>query len=470
MNSKIKNTLAIVNRQLSIGMLFTATLLASCQKSDLIEVENAGAQPVTINLVADDAVGTRAAATGIEQYVIEVYSDDTYTTPSNIFGEGASATNQATSTDGTFSLVLDRTAEYYCLFWADKDAEAYNTQSLKAVTIVSGKTAAEAWYGTKTISAKESALTVTLKRAVAKINLMETGKLDAGKTLTATFNEPTIFNVADATANTNLSRTETITIAQAIDGSTTPVRINPTDIFTLAPVATKYVAKVTFKYGDEDEFDVDNVPFKANFATNIKGHYTSVALETFTVSYNDEWATPDNGENFSKSLYSIGDYYPEPTDPGTAIGVVFWLDNTADGYVAENGTNPAKGYKGKIMSLDEINDKCWSTESVDITGANSSTDGRANTDAIMSTPNYSAETYPAVAWCVAKNTPAVDGIYWYLPVADEIIRVYDNRAKVNNALVKANGKEFLYYYTFWTSDNVDSDNAVFFTSICEFPS
>ena len=146
MNSKIKNTLAIVNRQLSIGMLFTATLLASCQKSDLIEVENAGAQPVTINLVADDAVGTRAAATGIEQYVIEVYSDDTYTTPSNIFGEGASATNQATSTDGTFSLVLDRTAEYYCLFWADKDAEAYNTQSLKAVTIVSGKTAAEAWY------------------------------------------------------------------------------------------------------------------------------------------------------------------------------------------------------------------------------------------------------------------------------------------------------------------------------------
>ncbi len=47
--------------------------------------------------------------------------------------------------------------------------------------------------------------------------------------------------------------------------------------------------------------------------------------------------------------------------------------------------------------------------------ATSSTDGAANTTAIIGSTNYSEENFPAVAWCVALG----DG--WYLPAANELI-------------------------------------------------
>ena len=92
-------------------MAMLAGVFVSCQKTDLgSEAATEGQQRVTINLVADDAVGTRAAATGVTQYIIEVYSDATHTTPLNIFENGTK--NQATYTNGSFALILDRTVDY----------------------------------------------------------------------------------------------------------------------------------------------------------------------------------------------------------------------------------------------------------------------------------------------------------------------------------------------------------------------
>lgn len=273
-------------------MAMLAGAFASCSKEDISRSPGTeGTQSVTINLVADDAVNTRAAATGLSQYIIEVYSDAAYTTAANIFEDNT--TNQATSEDGSFSLILDRTKEYHCLFWADKDAAAYTTATLKTVTLAPDKTPAEAWFGTQQISGNQPTQTITLKRAVAKLNLLETGKLIAGTTLTATFNQPTVFNVATGEVTSDfVARTETINLTNAVDGSTAPALLNPAGYFILSPASTQYVAKVTFKCGSEEAFDVDNVPFQANHATNIKGHYTSLASETFNVSYNDDW----NGE------------------------------------------------------------------------------------------------------------------------------------------------------------------------------
>lgn len=285
-----------MKKYIYIMMVMLAGVFASCQKSDLLgEAATEGTQPVTINLVADDAVGTRAAATGVTNYIMEVYSDDAYTKPLNIFADGTK--NQATSTNGTFNLILDRTKDYYCLFWADRDAAVYTTTSLKEVTLVATKKPAEAWFGKATISGNNATQTITLKRAVAKLNLKETGAMLAGTTLTATFDEPTVFNVSNGeivrgTADANLkSRTETITIDEnGVNGTVNPVPLNSTDYFILAPAATHYVAdKVTFKCGTEDAFDVTSVPLQANYATNIIGHYTSLASETFTVTCDDEW-------------------------------------------------------------------------------------------------------------------------------------------------------------------------------------
>ncbi len=360
MNRKIKNiALCIMNCALCIGFL------VSCQKSDLAEVETEGTQHVTLNIVANDAVGTRADAIGIAQYIMEVYSDATYTTPANIFGEGENKTNQATSTNGSFSMILDRTVNYYCLFWADKDVvvavdKAYTTTTLKAVTLKESKTPAEAWFGTGIINGKNATQTITLKRAVAKLNLKEIGKIIANTTLTATFVQPTVFNVSNGdivrgTSDVNLkSRTETITLTEAISGTKdTPVILNSINFFILTPAATQYIAKVTFKCDitakttKESEFEIDNVPFQANYTTNIIGHYTNLTSETFSVTCDDSWATPDNDKNFGVISYAVGDLYPNAVSPA---GIVAYVDPAHDSYNAIT----KKGTKFLLMSFEQM--------------------------------------------------------------------------------------------------------------------
>lgn len=250
-----------------------------------------------LKVVPDDGLQTRAAATGVDNFAIEVYTDAAYTTAANVFADG---TNKASNATGQFAMILDRTQEYHCLLWANKgSSSAYGLTSLKAVALT-GK-ATEAWHGTKVIAAgAEAALTATLTRAVSKITLLETGKLKAG-TVKLNFDQPTAFNVADGTTSgTATARPEeTVTIAADVDGSITPVKLNTADIFVLSSVAVADVTNLTLQYATEDAFTVSNVPLKANFNTNIKGHYTSAKTgSTFTVTCDDEWGTPENNEVF----------------------------------------------------------------------------------------------------------------------------------------------------------------------------
>lgn len=343
-------------------MLYTAIalvmgLFASCSKSETGE-ETLQFKQTTLQVVAEGDVSTRAAASGVDRFAIEVYSDATYTTAANVF-EGE--TNKASNANGTFSMILDRTQKYYCLLWADKNgSSAYDLTSLKAVTLT-GK-AAEAWHGTQEIEAgTTAALTATLTRAVSKISLMETGALKAGGSLTLNFSQPTKFNVVDGiTSVTSTRPEETITIASDVNGSaTTPVKLNNTEIYVLSSASTADLTDLNFKYGTEDAFTVSNAPLKANYNTNIKGHYTSMKLSTFTVTCDDEWTTPDKDKTFPEvTSYVVGDVYPKT---GKAVGVVFWID-------------PTDATKGKIVSLDEITNTKWST--VTNVAAGATTDAR----------------------------------------------------------------------------------------------
>lgn len=156
-----------------------------------------------------------------------------------------------------------------------------------------------------------------------------------------------------------------------------------------------------------------------------------------------------------KPRYAIGDPYPDATNP---IGVVFWLDENDPTY------NPAnkKGLKGKIVSLDEPIENWnsgneagklkWSTEQV-TTGATSTSDGAANTIAITQTANYSSTVYPAVAWCVEKNTGGVTG--WYLPAKDELLTLYYVITTVNSSLQTVGATE-LSPRQYWSSTEDDS--------------
>lgn len=311
---------------------------ASCSQNEPGDETPQTTNRVTLQVTASDGLQTRADATGVNRFAIEVYTDAAYTTAANVFAD--ETTNKASNATGKFTMVLDRTQAYYCLLWADKDgADVYTITDLKNVT-QSGK-AAEAWQGTKSIAAGETTLTAHLNRAVSKITLLETGKLPANSTLKLNFNQPTAFNVADGTASTTTSARpeESITIAADVDGTTTPATL-ATDIFVLSSVATADLTDLTFQFGSEAVFTVPQAPLKANFNTNIKGHYTTASTTTFTATCDDSWEASDN----NKTLISIGDPYPDAINP---VGVVFWINSA--------GSSP----KGMIVSLDEGTSKAW---------------------------------------------------------------------------------------------------------------
>lgn len=153
---------------------------------------------------------------------------------------------------------------------------------------------------------------------------------------------------------------------------------------------------------------------------------------------------------------AVGDYYYDDNSVSTtydssknAIGIVYWID-------------PNDATKGKIISLDDKRICPWSTEFERIKDARSDINGKANTDAIKTTTNYSETLYPAVWWCDAKNTPAVEGIRWYLPAKDELIYIYTwynaNKADINTIITAAGGTTLGDEF-YWSSTEYDYKQA-----------
>ena len=133
--------------------------------------------------------------------------------------------------------------------------------------------------------------------------------------------------------------------------------------------------------------------------------------------------------SYYKSTYKVGDYY----DDGTKQGVVFYVDSS--------------GKRGKIVSLDQV-EKQWCTdEQYDksiVVGASSKSDGKANTDKVMSRSD--SAQHPAFEWCRAK------GKDWYLPAIDELkLLLFDSSVHeaVNRTLKEQGGVVLSDYY--WSS-------------------
>ncbi|MBQ1214235.1 MAG: TIR domain-containing protein [Tidjanibacter sp.] len=138
--------------------------------------------------------------------------------------------------------------------------------------------------------------------------------------------------------------------------------------------------------------------------------------------------------------YKVGDYY----DDGTKQGVVF---DVWDG-----------GRHGKIVSLDQNKSK-WCTNEQIVIGADSKSNGKANTDKVMARGD--ANQYPAFTWCRNK------GADWYLPAIDELKLLLLNDSvhdAVNITLAQKGGtklynKKDLSWY--WSSTERDESGAWF---------
>ena len=145
------------------------------------------------------------------------------------------------------------------------------------------------------------------------------------------------------------------------------------------------------------------------------------------------WVISTVIDDDTRTVYKIGDCYPDPANPATAIGVVFSVSNN--------------GKSGKIVSLDEGHDLQWSSESGNF-GATSDDNGQVNTNDIKTYKQnnpISIVTFPAFEWCTAKGTR------WYLPAKDELLALYSQKVAVNTALAGISGAMELNNLLYWSS-------------------
>ena len=166
--------------------------------------------------------------------------------------------------------------------------------------------------------------------------------------------------------------------------------------------------------------------FHAGTAHRYRAEINKTEMEIHPMAI-DDWLIDENTYDAgipNTVVYSVGDYYPAPSDPATAIGVVYWLSPGSD------------GQSGKILSFD-TSEKMWSVNNTQIIDAVSIVSGVVNTNrALMANPTL--QNFPAFRWCADK------GAGWYLPARYElhILREQwgNNEVAINNAITTAGGE------------------------------
>jgi len=155
---------------------------------------------------------------------------------------------------------------------------------------------------------------------------------------------------------------------------------------------------------------------------NLRINRTELVLESKQIQ---DWSgidTPPDTSTATSKSYKIGDFFPNPDDVSSAIGIVYWTLLDSD------------GKEGKILSLD-VARKAWGY--MDIHFLNTSiVNGHLNITIISAIdPGYN--DHPAFLWCAQK------GSGWFLPSRYELHIMKEqwlsNRELINNNLILAGG-------------------------------
>ena len=147
---------------------------------------------------------------------------------------------------------------------------------------------------------------------------------------------------------------------------------------------------------------------------------------------------------------AVGDYYMgdgtlvdrnvELTDAQKSgcIGIVFYAGRHANDGSSYTVPGTVHGYVAAIENVEipPYGTCIWSTEAIDVPGVDnehynapkaSMWNGFGNTQAIMSRPGFSVETYPAVFHAVNYGMPAPEtSSGWFLPSAAQLAEIYEN--------------------------------------------
>ncbi len=269
-------------------MLGIVAMFASCSQSEELLTEGNNAKEVTFSLTADSQVQTRA--TGSLRYLMAIYDES---------GENVVvATTEFGSS--TFAVRLDP-GKYTCLFWADYGSGNYDASDLKSVVLQDGATEVEAFYAKQGITVTDGGtVNVTLSRAVAKVVLKETDRLEAGS-ITVSYDGFKGFDVSQQTGILPSTLTQTLPIASVLTGSaTTPTEVG--SFLLLANPDERFLSDFRVQYNGEAEKTVTNVPVQANYVTNINGKFSVNANQQFSITIDDNWVASEKEVDFPPYL------------------------------------------------------------------------------------------------------------------------------------------------------------------------
>lgn len=282
-----------MKKSISFWMLGIAAMLASCSQSDNPLADGNETVKVAFSMTTD-GVKTRAGeGEGTPKlYVVEIYE-----AAENAAGT-ATKQEKITNSTGEFSLQLKKNTVYSFLFWACTNGDAYNTESLKAVTYAKPTAAAcEAWCGellNQAITEGTDPLKATLTHAVAKVVYHNSDALTTeSNTLTVTYPSIQTFDVSTRTVTTT-ETTMTRAYVFTGDGANTDIATD----YLFAPFNESAIQTLSVKLNDEEARDVPNVPLQANYVTTLKGAYSNSYISTITISKEDISDFRDTDKDF----------------------------------------------------------------------------------------------------------------------------------------------------------------------------
>lgn len=172
------------------------------------------------------------------------------------------------------------------------------------------------------------------------------------------------------------------------------------------------------EYSESTQISVTATPdsgYKFKGWTTTSGLPASTDTNSATISFD----MPANAVTLVaefEEIYQVGDYYPNPDNPTTAIGVVF--------EISEGGSH------GKIVGLDQINNSQWADSQNTSMLGTTSDDGLANMRIIfnyINDNNKSWSNFPLFNWIHNtknggksdyQNTIPIS--QWYLPAKYEL--------------------------------------------------
>jgi len=193
-------------------------------------------------------------------------------------------------------------------------------------------------------------------------------------------------------------------------------------------------------YRSETSFDKDNLP------------PLLIELPRGSTSYIDESANAEATYFYLVSMFygSTEVFSQHVVEASAYAGPLAIGEFYQGGYYIGNITVPSgagEGVYAVIMAGKESEASLqWKTARTATDNATSTTDGRANTDAMIAA---GIELHPAAEWCVNYTLDGYND--WYLPAKDELHLAYTNRAGLG-ALELASS-------THWSSTQYNASNA-----------